>query len=188
MDLVYLVGPPGVGKSSVMAELTRHCERIPRSGPLPHDTLYLPQVPPQTALVVGAEMGRRREDFSGTDALGMSVQPRAVEWIGSRPYDLVLGEGARLGNVGFLHAARDAGYAVHLVHLAAHPDDLDSRRNGRGSAQAPAWVRGAVTRARRIMERMEMDADLHWIDTTGRTPAVLAGQITELVPALGALR
>ena len=179
--LLYLVGPPGVGKSTVMAELTRRCRRELSPKPFAHDHLYTDDLEP-----VGMELGRRRATFSGTDALGMSVQPRAVEWIASRPHRLVLGEGARLGTVGFLTAARTAGYRVLLVHLSAPEDVLERRRALRGSSQSPAWMRGAETRAQRLADRMALDADVHRI--SGNAPAVdLAQRIATLDERLAVL-
>lgn len=188
LDLVYIVGPPGVGKSSVMEELTAGCDRLTAlHTPVPHDVLLIPD-DDDTAADVAIELGRHRDSFSGTDALGMSIQPQAVEWIATRPHRLVLGEGARLATVGFLHAARAAGYTVHLVHLSARDNALAERRRGRGSDQSPVWVRGATTRARRIMERMAMDADLHLVRTDGRSPAQTADMLIKWIPCLEVLR
>jgi len=188
LDLVYIVGPPGVGKSSVMEALTDECDRLTAlHTPVPHDVLLIPNDDDQN-VDVAIELGRHRDSFSGTDALGMSIQPQAVEWIATRPHRLILGEGARLATVGFLHAARSAGYTVHLVHLGAQDARLAERRRGRGSDQSPVWVRGATTRARRIMERMAMDADLHFVRTDGKTPVQLASLLTTWIPCLEVLR
>lgn len=187
--LVYLVGPPGVGKSSVMAELTAGLHRVPyKDGQLKYDGLYKTHAPPQTATPVGVELGARRDSFSGTDALGMAVQPHAVEWIGRATCPLVLGEGARLGNAGFLHAARSAGYTLHLVHLSADPHTLAARRFQRGSKQSEVWIRGAETRAQRIMERMELDAILHYLHTDHFTSEEIAITLVDLIPSLEVLR
>lgn len=188
--LVYFVGPPGVGKSTLMAGLTAPLERHPRSKPFAHDLLLAPgttAAPGVLPAPVAVELGRRREDFSGTDALSMSVQPLAVDWIVGRPYPLILGEGARLATVGFLGAAAVSGYDVHLVHLEASAAVLDIRRVGRGSNQSPQWMRGAETRARRIMERMDLDATLHWLRTDEAPLNVLLHDLRKAVPVLEVL-
>lgn len=190
-DLVYLVGPPGVGKSTLMAELTSHCDRVPRTGPgsMRYDTLYRPQTAPETARIVGAELGVRRDSFSGTDALGMAVNPDAIEWVSSEShYGLVLGEGARLANARFLLAAVMAGFTVHLVYVAADPGVLAVRRAKRGSSQNASWVKGAETRARRIMGSMQGDVNAYRADTTMLTPAQSADSLTAAIPVLGVLR
>jgi chloramphenicol 3-O-phosphotransferase len=91
--------------------------------------------------------------------------------------------------VGFLHAARAAGYRLHLVHLRASDSTLAARRRGRGSDQNPVWVRGAETRARRLVERMGLDVTtLLTLPTDGGTPAQLAVQVVENIPELEVLR
>jgi hypothetical protein len=177
MNLLYVVGAPGAGKSTLMAELTAGAARVPRPGPPPHDQMG----------ERAAELGRRREGFSGTDALSMSIQPVAVRWITGCPFPLVLGEGARLANTGFLLAARRAGYTVTLPYLDAPAWVLDQRCTARGSAQNGQWRRGAATRAARIAALMELDARVLRLDAT-RAPADLAAEIRSAVPALEELQ
>jgi ribose 1,5-bisphosphokinase PhnN len=188
VNLLYIVGPPGVGKSTLMAALTARCERRARVSPFAHD--HLLRHDPSGLLSsdpVAVELGKHRDSFSGTDALSMSVQPKAMEWICSKPSPLVLGEGARLGTVGFLMAARSAGYRVTLVHLEADQRTLAERRRARGSLQNEQWMRGAETRAARLAERMSMDADVHVI-RADRPPNRMADFIIGLDPELEVLR
>ncbi len=180
MKLVYLVGPPGVGKSTLMQNLTARCRRESETKPFAHDWLYRDTTP------VAIELGRRREAFSGTDALSMSVQPRAVEWIGGKRHELILAEGARLATYGFLTAARAAGYAVTLVHLCATERALQERRERRGSDQNPTWIQGATSRARRITEQMELDSTTTALSAERPVDQVLQ-TLLEAEPALKAL-
>jgi ribose 1,5-bisphosphokinase PhnN len=186
--LLYLVGSPGVGKSTLMAALTERCQRLARTQPFAHDHLLRHD---PTGLLssdpVAVELGKRRDAFSGTDSLGMSVQPKAVEWIATKPHSLILGEGARLGTVGFLMAARNSGYKVMLVHLTADQHTLAERRLARGSTQNEQWMRGAATRAVRLTERMQMDADVHVI-RADRPPHRIADFLLGLDPELEVLR
>lgn len=147
-NLVYFFGPPGCGKSTLMAELTKNCERSAVASRLPHDVLF------RDGNLVGVELGRRRAAFSGTDALSMSIQPKAVSWIGLRPHGLVLGEGARLATVGFMDAAEAAGYRVTPFYLEASEELLAQRRRQRGSQQNETWMRGAATRAANLADRI----------------------------------
>lgn len=185
MILLYIVGPPGAGKSTLMAELTRECDRLSATGPVPHDLLCRPRDDDQNA-DVAVEIGKRRENFSGTDALGMSIQPKAVAWIKTRPHSLVLGEGARLGTTGFLMAARNTGYRVILVHLGAPDDVLSQRRAQRGSKQNESWMQGATTRSRRLTERMWLDAEVIGLSST-MEPRGVADELLSFVPELEVL-
>lgn len=150
-NMVYVSGPPGAGKSTLMAHLTRYCGRTPITGTIPHDLLTLPtgnSLPPPS-FNTAVELGRRREKFSGTDALSMSIQPKAVQYM-ARPglaHTLVLAEGDRLANINFLDHCRDLGWAVTLVNLYAPGTLLDERCAARGSTQNEGWRQGRITKA-----------------------------------------
>lgn len=142
-QLIYLVGAPGSGKSTLMRALTAPFHRLSIDEPVPHDQL----IKSVTDIATVAEIGRQRGDFSGTDALASSIIDKAVPWIATRPYTMLLAEGARLGNKRFLQAAIDTGYRVLLVVLD-HPD-AEKWREARswkiGQFQNAAWVKGRLT-------------------------------------------
>lgn len=142
-QLIYLIGAPGAGKSTLMRALTAGYHRFPQDTPVPHDQLMRSV----TAVPTIAEMGRQRGDFSGTDALASSIIDKAVPWLATRPYTLLLGEGARLGNRRFLEAAVANGYRVTLGVLD-HPD-AEKWREARSwkidRFANPAWVKGRIT-------------------------------------------
>lgn len=147
--MIYLVGQPGSGKSTLMRRLTYGFNRLPCDIPVPHDQL----IESITGAVTHAEIGRQRGDFSGTDALASSIITRAVPWILSRPYQVVLGEGARLGNHRFLTAATE-GYDVVLAVLD-HADAegwREIRSKQLGKFQNAGWVKGRLTASRNLAD------------------------------------
>jgi ribose 1,5-bisphosphokinase PhnN len=182
LTFTYLCGPPGVGKSAVMAALTARCDLIPVAGAVPHSVLARAGRP------VGAEIGHRRPGFPGTDTLSMSIAPSARAWVSGAPYRLILAEGRRLASASFLDAAAQAGYEVTLAHLEAPPDVLAARREARGSTQSESWMRGSATAAANLADAataagyrvLRMPAD-------GASPAQLAAQLTATVPGMEVL-
>lgn len=182
--LVYLIGAPAAGKSTLMAALTAGCTRHLVEQPLAHEILTVPRHPGVRAV----ELGRRRTTFAGTDALSLNVQPRAVAWITTTAHDLVLGEGDRLANLGFLLAARHAGYHVHLLVLDAPTTVLDARCAHRGSHQSPAWRTGRRTK----VDRLAGNADAHGLTVTHldarHPPEHVVGQALTAAPPLTLLQ
>lgn len=190
-QMVYVSGAPGTGKSTLMAHLTRACGRTPIHGTIPHDLLTLPTADrlPPARFNSAVELGKRRETFSGTDALSMSIQPKAVQYL-ARPglaHTLILAEGDRLANLRFLASARELGWTVTLIHLHAPPALLDERCAVRGSAQNELWRRGRITKASNLA-RLTEDAGhpVVRLDTRNSTACLSADAVAQ-VPVLAAL-
>lgn len=185
MDLVYLVGPPAAGKSTLMAALTSGCDKTNREKPLPHQVL----LNPMTGRVLGAEMGRPRWDFPGTDTLAMNISPVAKQWISTvaQLYPLVLGEGDRLAFPAFIEAAINAGVSVTLVNLTTDPTVLDRRCGERGSAQNATWRKGRATKAARLALWAAPHCKVVEIDSGSAPAAHLAVSLHREIPVLDAL-
>lgn len=129
---VYLLGEPGVGKSTVM----RHLLEGWTAGPYERWTSremfghYLAH-PEQGH---GAYLGHLRPEYPGTDALSLSVAPQALIWLASLPLlglDYVFGEGARLAHASFL-AELGAQTELTVVYLTAPAEVAAERRLARG--------------------------------------------------------
>lgn len=155
--LTYIIGEPGAGKSWLMEELTSDTPAVDEAKPFAH-RVY------ENGVV---ELGRRREAFSGTDALAMDVKPKVLTWLTSEQPKLVLAEGDRLANMPFFDAVRRLGYEPFVYVLPGSEEALQGRIE-RGSKQNEAWVRGRATKVRNLV------ADL---DRNGYQPIWLSGRM-----------
>lgn len=154
MRTIYVIGYPGVGKSSAVANALQLLN-LGNPSLVTHPVAHL-RYPSHEGLNLW-EMGKRREAFSGTDALGMSVQPVAVRWVGALTDpgadspDVLIGEGDRLATKGFLDACPN----LTVVHLSAPSSVAQQRASERAtrlgrSPQDPSWLRGRATKVDRL--------------------------------------
>lgn len=139
--LTYVIGEPGAGKSTLAAHLFRGLVHVERDIPFAH-RLYSCGV---------YELGKRRPDFPGTDALSMSVQPKVLAWMDRLKPFMVFGEGDRLGTSSFLDGAEQLGYTVN-VWCVSGPDVAALHRRIRGSEQDEQWINGRRTKVRNIID------------------------------------
>lgn len=144
MDALYVIGEPGAGKSTLVEYLTAG---------LPYEETDSPFAMRRYDCGV-LELGRRREAFSGTDALGMSVQPKVVQFLEGVQPKLVLAEGDRLGNGKFFASLYNLGYNLWLYELFG-ADTARRHREQRGSHQDPKWLKGRQTKVAALGERFD---------------------------------
>ena len=154
-SLIYLIGYPGSGKSTVMAgalgatrrdgEPIRTIERVEKQ-PFAH-TIYTDGI---------IELGRYREVYSGTDTLSLGVQPKVLDWMGKSNAEVIVGEGDRLGNAKFFAAVEAQGRAVQVVYLKCA--ELVARHQAwdRGSRFNEAWLKGRITKVNRLFEELSL--------------------------------
>jgi energy-coupling factor transporter ATP-binding protein EcfA2 len=154
MNFLYIIGPPGSGKSTLVAELTVGRRRAEFDKPIRH--IYWEGNEGQPVV----ELGGRRKNFSGTDTLALNVQPRAKAFVEAHGADLMIAEGDRLANDGFFDAVQGAGYKLDVVCLATPEEVAKGWRAARARAlgtkqQDESWVRGRISKAEALAERWQ---------------------------------
>jgi hypothetical protein len=144
MKLIYLIGVPGTGKSTIMKQFmeTQNSWKQERVTDL-LDT----HVSGQVRVLGKYEEG---ETFSGTDRLSMAVAPKAVEWISTKPDEVIFGEGDRLNNAGFFTAAGDD---LTIIHLTVSDAERERRYKQRGSDQSEKFIQTTRTKCANILEK-----------------------------------
>lgn len=131
---IYIIGPPGSGKSTAMAHLLRGWAIGPYTRWQREVFGHYLEHPEKGR---GAYLGHLRPEYPGTDALSLSAGPRVVEWLEALPLlglDWVFGEGTRLCHMGFLTALAQAT-DLTVVHLDVDPEVAAQRRAERGGKQ-----------------------------------------------------
>ena len=152
MKAIYLIGEPGVGKSTVIRELYPN---LRATTAIRLNKQLWGQPLKRGHITAGVMLGKEREGFTGTDALGMSVNPDAIAWCSdaSIPYRFIIGEGARLANIAFLTALHVSIRTSQSRTLIA--DNAAQRREQRAERlgtdlQAESCVIGRKTGARNL--------------------------------------
>lgn len=130
--LLYILGVPGSGKTTLVRELVLGRRRMVVTQPFAH-TVY------EDGLV---QLGRDRGTHGGTDALSMSVQPNVVAALEAGAWPRILAEGDRLANPSFFEAVVAAGYELDVVLLSVPAEVAADRRAARGTDQDERWLRG----------------------------------------------
>jgi P-loop Nucleotide Kinase3 len=203
--LIYLSGEPGVGKSTLMAELTAQWTRAPQpaTGGAPARDVLLADATAEGihSRAVAVELGRRRDAFSGTDALPSTAIVAAERYLlsglAAAEAPLLLAEGARLACRRFLQAATAAGWHVTLLHMTG-PATAAARRTARAARlvkpeQNPAWVRGRANAAANLaaaapawgVDVQHLDVDTLPGDSAYPAAAATLGLRPHLSPLIG---
>lgn len=182
MRVVAIIGEPGVGKSTLMAELLpmddTSVETIVHKNPVPHTEYLHLKSPTGTVAQLGIPFG----PFPGTDRLSYTVVGPAEQWILSQPFDWVFFEGDRLAIDRFLTACKMAGKleVFFLKGIDAARDRRLARSHAVGKAQNEEWVGGRRTKVHNVVERWR--EHVTFLDAT-KTPTDLAEEVRRTLDA-----
>jgi len=143
MRVVYMIGLPGCGKSTVMKKFME--EFIGWEQDRPVDLLDS-HICGDVRVLGKYETG---ETFSGTDRLSMAVSPKAVEFVHARPDEYIFGEGDRLNNSSFFTACMDD---LTILHLTVSDEERERRYKERGSNQSDKFIQTVRTKVSNIVE------------------------------------
>ena len=176
---LYLLGAPGSGKSTTMDAIVSRLglewapdEKVRRE-------LWINPLLGADGSRQGLAWGKRRPEYSGTDALSQSALPQAMTYIRENPLpEHVLGEGIRLSAPHFLVELASVA-PLTVVYLDAEPDVLEDRRSHRpGKPLSERFVKQATTRARNAAISMEaLGFQVARFDTVGLDPREIAEEV-----------
>lgn len=140
-ELIYLIGQPGSGKSTVAMELFRGIPGVQMDKPIAHVN-YMSQQ--------SIQLGAIRGSFSGTDAYPMNIQPKVVPFITDSDCTSFFGEGDRLANGKFFNECAMARVILTIFLLNTPHVEAAARRAERGSNQNHTWLKGRITKVLRL--------------------------------------
>lgn len=144
--VVYIMGAPGSGKTTLMREVLAPYPAIQHARPFAH----IEYEHPKERVV---QVGKDRGTFSGTDALSLSVQPDVIKWLRYCDYDTIMAEGDRLANDKFFDACEATLDGLVLVLVDTDPEVAATRRKMRGSNQNPSWLKGRISKVEALRKR-----------------------------------
>lgn len=159
--LLYIIGAPGVGKTTVVRKLLRKVKGEYQREPYVYFTSY------GNGCI---QLGYDRENFGGTDTLGMAVQKHLQEWLLGCDYTHILAEGDRLANKKFFDWCLESGFTLKIVCLEVSDSvaqkRLDARNAKIGKTQNARWIK---TRRSKIDNLKQQFGD-HMVVLDGNRP------------------
>ena len=176
---LYILGAPATGKSTLARAVVTRLGLAWAPDRKVFRELWVTPLTDAAGAEFGLSFGKERGSFSGTDALSMSVLPRALEWLRETELpEYVLGEGARLSSPKFL-VELDRYASLTVGVLVARWETLATRRAEReGGDLSDRFVAQASTRAFNAANAMRaFGYPVTYIDTEEFSPEQAARKL-----------
>jgi len=150
---LFVVGPPGVGKTSAMRSLMGE-EFTTFTHPSDGKVKWTFADP----LCFAGHYGVGT--FDGADTVpNDGWVPNLEYWesniLTDSQYQYTIFDGDRFSHANAQKFLEERGVRVLCAHLTASDEVMDARRKERGSDQNPTWLRGRVSKARNFAERFK---------------------------------
>jgi len=145
MKMIYVIGMPGTGKSTIMKNLMLDIGGWENDKPIDLLDTHISN----DIRVLGKYS--EGEVFCGTDRLSMAVAPKAIEWLSTNPNETIIGEGDRLNNKAFFEKAKELG-ELYLIRLTVSDKERERRYEERGSNQTDKFIQTVKTKCNNIVE------------------------------------
>lgn len=136
MELIYLIGVPGVGKSYILKQY------MAKLGPWSSQRINGKLHTYKSGKVRVLGVYQPNETFPGTDRLAMDVVTAAEAYFKTMPDELVIAEGDRLNNKRFFRLFDKKT----VLYIKADPGIIEQRRVQRGSKQNLSFLKRIATK------------------------------------------
>lgn len=166
----YIIGEPGVGKSSVMKALMNNFfspVRLILTEPVKHTafSFFL------DSSAIEIVLGSYDREFGGTDTLSYTCVDQVKQLLMFTNCQNIYGEGDRIANRPFFDWCK-ANLDFKLIVIQGSAELVKARRLQRGSQQNETWLRGRKSKVENLAA--EYNA---WILDGNKTPEQLSADI-----------
>jgi hypothetical protein len=144
MKIYYMIGMPGTGKTTLMNAIRTN---ISKSWEKERVVDLLDTERSGNIRILGKYDGEGV--YAGTDRLSMAVAPKAIEWIKTKPDEIIIGEGDRLNSREFF---RTCGDDLTIIHLTVSDKTREKRYKERGSNQSDKFIQTTKTKCKNVVD------------------------------------
>jgi GTPase SAR1 family protein len=159
---VFVVGPPGAGKTTIVRGLLARCFPSPVLHASPKWTLAPDLFHDHGVCLAGHYTGAT---FDGADTVPYNGVAAALDYWRDKlleHYRVTIFDGDRFSHASALATVRKHAHAK-VFHVDADAETLTKYRAARGSNQATAWMKGRETKALKFAREFKL-SDLEAVD------------------------